>query len=49
MQVYRCNDHVPEAVYYELPKRIQEQVQVPKYQQYSTVQNTGTNSVVKIH
>ena len=25
-QVYRCNDHVPEAVYWELPKRIQEQV-----------------------
>ena len=27
MQVYRCNDHVPEAVYWELPKRIQNQVQ----------------------
>ena len=26
MQVYRCNDHVPEAVYWELPKRIQNQV-----------------------
>ena len=25
-QVYRCNDNVPEAVYWELPKRIQEQV-----------------------
>ena len=24
--VYRCNDNVPEAVYWELPKRIQEQV-----------------------
>ena len=26
MKVYRCNDHVPEAVYWELPKRIQNQV-----------------------
>merc|ERR1711936_1438666 len=26
--VYRCNDHVPEAVYWELPKRIQEQVEI---------------------
>ena len=25
-QVYRCNDNVPEAVYWELPKRIQNQV-----------------------
>ena len=25
-QVYRCNDNVPEAVYWELPKRIQDQV-----------------------
>ena len=24
--VYRCNDNVPEAVYWELPKRIQDQV-----------------------
>lgn len=26
--VYRCNDNVPEAVYWELPKRIQEQVEI---------------------
>jgi len=26
--VYRCNDHVPEAVYWELPKRIQAQVEI---------------------
>jgi len=26
--VYRCNDHVPEAVYHELPKRIQDQVEI---------------------
>lgn len=26
--VYRCNDHVPEAVYWELPKRIQEKVEI---------------------
>merc|ERR1712189_127608 len=26
--VYRCNDHVPEAVYWELPKRIQDQVEI---------------------
>ena len=27
--VYRCNDNVPEAVYWELPKRIQDQVCFP--------------------
>ena len=27
--VYRCNDNVPEAVYWELPKRIQDQVGQP--------------------
>ena len=32
--VYRCNDNVPEAVYWELPKRIQEQVKYKKGVKY---------------
>ena len=32
--VYRCNDNVPEAVYWELPKRIQEQVCFPQPQRF---------------
>jgi len=26
--VYRCNDHVPEAIYYELPERIRAEVEI---------------------
>ena len=26
--VYRCNDHVPEAIYYELPERIRAEVDI---------------------
>ena len=26
--VYRCNDHVPEAIYYELPDRLRSQVDI---------------------
>ena len=26
--VYRCNDHVPEAIYYELPERLRQEVEI---------------------
>jgi len=43
--VYRCNDNVPEAVYWELPKRIQEQVEIDESRPPAPAQSRQSRSV----